>query len=515
MSDRPSNTHTRTSLADTLLLVSAIVTLIAFLLLPWARMNVDGIRVFSTGAEAIGGNEFAFGDDLPADLATLVDELATAVDAYEDAVEAGQSGDAEREAVLAMVEAAETDSEIGDQFISLYASQLTEVPRLYAGVLPILIFFAGLVGFVLAPVALFRPVYSRTLRPVTLVLGGLALAYFLVYFLFPTPSFQIIRAANAEGLGFWLTLLGSVGMVAQGFVPRPAMKTQFMDRQELYAILVRYVIMLAIVTFALFPVVWIVSASLNPRQTMQGQRVVPDVDSVEQLFSNYDTLLNTPRKPFARWVLNSVIVSTTTSVAAVLVTALAAYSFSRFRFRGRQSLLVTILLVQVFPNLLAMVAIFLMLQQIGNHLPFLGINTLGGLILVYIGGQMGINIWLMKGFFDSIPRDIDEAALVDGATHSQIFWQLIIPSVRPILVVVGILAFVATFNEFVLARVLLRDAESFTLMVGLWGFISDRFAQQWGVFAAGAVLGALPTLIIYLLLQDQIVGGLTQGAVKG
>ena len=117
--------------------------------------------------------------------------------------------------------------------------------------------------------------------------------------------------------------------------------------------------------------------------------------------------------------------ATITSLSVVLITSLAAYAFSRFRFRGRQSLLITILLVQVFPNLLAMVALFLILQQLGALIPMLALDTLGGLILVYVGGSMGVNIWLMKGFFDSVPREIDESALVDGATQQQVFWQIV------------------------------------------------------------------------------------------
>lgn len=337
--------------------------------------------------------------------------------------------------------------------------------------------------------------------------------------------------------------------------------------------------------FALFPVIWIFAAAINPAQSMANQSFIPELvrpvrtstageviqlnveegqyvqrrdvvavvqgetsrvdvfaplngtitdlriaegvrvvsseqlmtldGDVNNLISNFDTLLNTPRKPYTLWVRNSIIVSSTTSILAVLITSMAAYAFSRFRFRFRQGLLVTILLVQVFPNLLAMVALYLILQQLGRHIPFLGLDTLGGLILVYLGGQMGINIWLMKGFFDSVPRDIDESAMVDGATYWQVYWLLIFPLVRPILIVVGILTFVGTFNEFVLARVLLQNADNWTLMVGLYSFIGDNFAQNWGVFAAGALIGALPTLTIYLLLQDQIVGGLTQGAVKG
>jgi len=364
-------------------------------------------------------------------------------------------------------------------------------------------------------------------------------------------------------------------------------KNKSMDirRAQLIGTTIQVIVLLFAVVFALFPVVWIVSAALNPSQSMSTQSIIPpvpetrivtaesngtivelvasegqrversaqlimliEVDGENQeirapkngyvqnyrleagdsfsegdelfdvgssLFINFDTLLTSERQPFMRWLFNTVIVAGITSVLTVMVTALSAYSFSRFRFKGRQSLLVFILLVQVFPNLLAMVAIFLMLQQIGNYIPFLGLNTIGGLILVYVGGAMGINIWLMKGFFDSVPREIDESALVDGANHWQTYWQLIFPLVRPILIVVGILSFVGTFNEFVLARVLLRDKESWTLMVGLWGYISDNFARDWGVFAAGAVIGAVPTLIIYLTLQDQIVGGLTQGSVKG
>jgi arabinogalactan oligomer / maltooligosaccharide transport system permease protein len=269
------------------------------------------------------------------------------------------------------------------------------------------------------------------------------------------------------------------------------------------------------VAFALFPVVWIISAALNPAGGLSTQTLIPRVSNFDDLLVNFRTLLTTPQFPFLRWLGNSLIVSSITSVLAVAITALSAYSFSRFRFRGRRGLLVTILLIQVFPNLLAMVALYLLLQQVGNHIPILGLNTLGGLIMVYLGGQMGINIWLMKGFFDSIPRDIDESAQVDGASHWQTFTLLILPLVRPILAVVGILAFVAVYNEFVLARILLIDRDSWTLIVGLFSFVSDNFARDWGIFAAGALIGAIPIVTIYLVLQDQIVGGLTQGAVKG
>lgn len=285
-------------------------------------------------------------------------------------------------------------------------------------------------------------------------------------------------------------------------------------RRNLY----RYLILSALVIFAIFPVLWVISASLNPLQTMANQTLIPQVDNFSDLFTNYDNLLFkfTDRYPFFRWLGNSIVVAGVTSICILFITAPAAYAFSRFNFSGRRNLLLFMLLVQVFPNLLAMVSIFLMLQQFGFHVPFLGLNTWTGLAFIYIGGAMGTNIWLMKGFFDSIPRDLDEAAYVDGAGPVQTFYRIILPVARPILTVIGILSFIGIFNEFVLARVLLRDKDSWTMMVGLYvSFVSDNFSREWGLFAAGAVIGMIPTLLVYLILQDQIASGATAGAVKG
>lgn len=279
---------------------------------------------------------------------------------------------------------------------------------------------------------------------------------------------------------------------------------------------VRVIFILIVIVFTLFPVVWVISASFNPTGSMATQTLIPsNVKNLDDLLVNFRGLLNNPQVPFWRWIGNSLLVASISTVLSVAICALGAYAFSRFRFRGRRSLLLTILLVQVFPNILSMVALYLLLLQIAPYIPFLGLNQHGGLILVYLGGAMGVNTWLMKGFFDTIPRDIDESALVDGATHWQTFWYLIFPLVRPILAVVGLLAFVGTFNEFVLARILLADREQWTLMVGLFNFVSAKFTDDWGIFAAGSLIAATPVVILYLSLQKYIVGGLTQGAVKG
>lgn len=265
------------------------------------------------------------------------------------------------------------------------------------------------------------------------------------------------------------------------------------------------------VIFAIFPVIWIFSASIDPTSQLGSQSLIPRNAGL----INFQKLLSDPLMPFWRWVWNSIKVASITTVLSLSITTMAAYAFSRLRFAGRITMLKAIMLIQVFPNLLALVAIYLMIQQTGKIIPWLGLETHAGLIMVYLGGSMGVNIWLMKGFLDTIPRAIDEAAMIDGATHWQTFTQLLLPLLRPILVVIGILAFIGTYSDFVLARVLLSKAENYTLMVGLALFTDNQFAQNWGQFSAGALIGALPVVIIYLLLQDQIAGGLTVGAVKG
>lgn len=281
--------------------------------------------------------------------------------------------------------------------------------------------------------------------------------------------------------------------------------------QRTFSIGARLVVAVILIIFSVFPMLWVLSASLNPTGTLATQKVIPDNPGLD----NYRTLMTTGEFPFWTWLWNSIKIASITSVLSLSITTIAAYAFSRFRFRGRQTMLKGILLIQVFPGLLALVATFLMISQIGDVIPVLGLNTHASLILVYLGGAMGINIWLMKGFLDTIPRDIDESAMVEGASDWQIFSGLILPLLRPILIVIAILNYITTYGEFILARVLLKSNEQYTLMVGLQIFAGAQFQQRWGVFAAGALIGALPIMIIYLALQDQIVGGLTQGAVKG
>jgi arabinogalactan oligomer / maltooligosaccharide transport system permease protein len=145
----------------------------------------------------------------------------------------------------------------------------------------------------------------------------------------------------------------------------------------------------------------------------------------------------------------------------------------------------------------------------------MGLNTLTAVILVYLGGALGVNTWLMKGFFDTIPAELDESARVDGATPSQVFWGIVLPLAAPVLAVIGLLSFVFTLNEFVIASVILETQHKFTLPVGLWQFIDQKYSEHWGPFAAGVLIAAIPAALLFAFLQRYIVEGLTSGAVKG
>ena len=302
-------------------------------------------------------------------------------------------------------------------------------------------------------------------------------------------------------------------------------RTVGMRTRRRISLAAKTVIAILTAIYALVPVVFVVTAALNPLNTVSAASLIPS----RITFQHFQRLLNDPLHPWATWILNSVIVSSVTAVIVVALCALAAYSFSRFRFRGRRLGLISLVIIQLFPNLLAVVALFLLLQAVGNSLPEtlelpggiriglprFGLDSLGGLMIIYIGGALGFNTWLMKAYFDTVPYDLDESALVDGATHFEAFRHVVLPLVRPVLAVIGILSFIGTYSDFLLARVMLSTTENYTLAVGMTLFIRGEFTRQWGVFAAGAVLGALPIVAIFLVLQRQLIGGLARGGVKG
>jgi len=270
----------------------------------------------------------------------------------------------------------------------------------------------------------------------------------------------------------------------------------------------RHLVGLVAVVYAAFPLVYVVSASLSEGGTLTGSNQL----FAEVSGSNYAALQDTR---FWTWAGNSLVIAVVTATGTVLMGAAAAYAFSRFRFRGRRAGLTALLIIQMFPQMLAFVAIFLLAISLGEVVPALGLNSKLALICVYLGGALGVNTFLMYGFFNTVPRELDEAAKLDGATHGQIYWTIILRLVAPILAVVALLSFISTFGEFIIARVLLQSESNWTLAVGLYGWVSSQLDANWGLFAAGAVISALPVLALFLFLQKYIVGGLTAGSVKG
>ena len=284
----------------------------------------------------------------------------------------------------------------------------------------------------------------------------------------------------------------------------------------------RYLVSLAAIAFALFPMVFVISAAFDPLASLTGASVIPDdvtLDNFRRILSGHPGEKGTEQEaldvPYTSWYLNTLLIGAATAIASVLMGALAAYAFARFRFRGRRLGLLSLLLIQMFPTFLAVVAIYYIVVRVGDVFPAFGLDTRTSVILVYLGGALGVNTWLMKGFLDSIPDELDESARVDGATPAQVFWSIILPLAAPVLAVVGLLSYIATINEFIIASRLLQSTDKFTLPVGLYGFINDKYAQQWGPFCAGVVLAAVPVVVLFFFLQRFIVHGLTRGAVKG
>lgn len=265
------------------------------------------------------------------------------------------------------------------------------------------------------------------------------------------------------------------------------------------------------VVYAAFPLAYVLSASLNPSGSLTGSNDLFSVFSLQ----NYQQLFNMPERPYANWFVNTLVIGLVVAIGTVFMGALAAYAFSRMRFSGRRFGLMSLLLVQMFPQLLAMVAIFLLLIALGDIFPFMGIGSPVALVMVYLGGALGVNTWLMYGFFNTVPVSLDEAARVDGAGHARIFFTIILRLVAPILAVVGLLSFIGTTNEFVLASIILTTPESQTLAVGLYAMVSEQTSTYWPIFCAGAVLAAIPVMALFLYLQKYIVSGLTAGGVKG
>ncbi len=276
----------------------------------------------------------------------------------------------------------------------------------------------------------------------------------------------------------------------------------------------RHVVGVIALVFALFPVWFVVLAAFSNSSALSNQKLWPEEFTLRQFNKLIDQF------PFWNWFVNSLVISLVTATFTVLLAASAAFAFSRLRFRGRRIGLLSLLLIQMFPSSLAFVAIYIMVQRLSSTFDGLGSGSMATLVLFYLGGALGSNAWLIKGFFDTIPRELDESAKIDGASHAQIFWRIILPLAAPVLAVIFLLSVISSQAEFLVASVVLfgqdRESPSKTVATGLQGLLAgDRYDLNWGPFAVGALIASVPVVLLFQFLQRFIVGGITAGAVKG
>lgn len=254
---------------------------------------------------------------------------------------------------------------------------------------------------------------------------------------------------------------------------------------------------------ALYPVLWVLKTALSPGQNLSADpSPFPDTVTTE----HFEALL--ADGAFVRQAGNSVFVALVTTLVGLLLSTSAAYALSRFRFRGREVVLSGFLLTQLFPGVVMMIPLYILMDMAGL------LDTHAGLVLVYATTAIPFCTWMLKGWFDTLPKEMEEAALIDGASRFAIFWRIVLPLSRPALAVTALFSFMTAWNEYILAATFLNDADLMTLPVALQRFVGEH-ETSWGLFAAGALLASLPVMALFYALQKHLVGGLTAGSVKG
>ncbi|MEC0495233.1 sugar ABC transporter permease [Bacillus glycinifermentans] len=279
-----------------------------------------------------------------------------------------------------------------------------------------------------------------------------------------------------------------------------------MRKRKFFRLFFSYALLIFMIVIIIYPLLWTVGASFNPGNSLISTSIIPDnptLDHYKELFAGKQSL------QYGRWYLNSLKISIFTMIGAVISVSFTAYAFSRFRFKGRKNALMLFLLLQMIPQFSALVALFVLAQMLGM------MNSYWLLILLYIGGQIPMNTYLMKGYMDSIPVDLDESAKIDGAGNTRIFWQIIMPLSKPMIAVVAMNGFTGPLGDFVLSSTILRSPESYTLPIGLYNLVNEVMGASYTTFAAGAILISIPVAVIFIMLQKNFVSGLTAGGTKG
>jgi maltose/maltodextrin transport system permease protein len=291
------------------------------------------------------------------------------------------------------------------------------------------------------------------------------------------------------------------------------------DKSQRWRVLAAHLALILLCAAVLFPLLMVVSISLRPGNFATG-RLIPEHISLEHWrfalglpVRAADGRMVTPDLPVLLWLWNSVKVAALSGCTALLLSTTAAYAFARLRFTGKRVALTGLMLLQMFPSVLALVAIHAIFTRIGNAFPAFGVDSHLSLVLAYSGG-IALHVWTIKGFYETIPVEIEEAAKVDGATPWQAFRMVLLPMAVPILMVVFLLAFIGAIIEYPVASVLLRHQDHLTLAVGSRMFLYEQ-KYLWGDFAAAAVLSGLPITVVFVLAQKWMIAGLTAGGIKG
>jgi arabinogalactan oligomer/maltooligosaccharide transport system permease protein len=275
-------------------------------------------------------------------------------------------------------------------------------------------------------------------------------------------------------------------------------------RQSPVTLVLLYAVLVIGVIFSVFPIYFVIQASVRPGNQLYSTdlQLVPKNATLE----NFQYVLTNTELPL--WIWNSLKVATATTIATLFITVTAGYAVSRFRFRGREALLTGMLAIQAFPSLLALVAYYLILLRLGLT------NSHLGLILVYSSLSIVFNVWNLKGYFDTIPIDLEEAAMIDGATSTQAFIRVMLPLARPVLAVTALFGFLTGWSEYIIAQTLWFDELKYTAPVGIFA-LQDGYRNPWGWFAASALIVSIPVVLLFLYLQRNLISGLASGGVKG
>ena len=263
-----------------------------------------------------------------------------------------------------------------------------------------------------------------------------------------------------------------------------------------------YLFLIFNTVIVLAPIIWTVMASFKPGVNLFSSTFT----GFSFTLDHYRTLFT--ETPYFQWYKNTFLLATSNMIISLAVVTITAFIFSRYRFKGKRNVLMGILVIQMFPAFLSMTAIYVLLSKLNL------IDTFAGLLFVYVSGSLPFMTWLVKGYFDAIPTSLDEAAKIDGAGHLTIFFDIILPLARPILVFVGLTSFTAPWMDFILPTLILRSEEKMTLAIGIFEWIASNSAENYTLFSAGALLVAIPITILFVATQKHITVGLVSGAVK-